>query len=300
MAAKLAKDLTLKGSSTAMPKLVYGTAWKKDRSADLVYFALKHGFRGVDTGGQPKHYNEKGVGEGVQRAIKEGLIKREGLFLQTKFSPPGNQDENAPYDFNAPLVDKIHQSIQSSLTYFTVEGEEPYFDSVLLHSPLRTLEETITAWKTLETYVPHKIRNLGISNTTLPILKALNDAVTVKPSVVQNRFYPDTSFEVDLRAYCREQGIAFQSFWTFSANPRLAATKPVKMVAEKAGISEVAAYYSLVLGLEGVTVLDGTTTENHMKDDLEGIEKVATWAETDGTAEWNSALKQFKQSIGEV
>ena len=72
------------------------------------------------------------------------------------------------------------------------------------------------------------------------------------------------------------------------------------MVAEKAGISEVAAYYSLVLGLEGVTVLDGTTTENHMKDDLEGIEKVATWAETDGTAEWNSALKQFKQSIGEV
>ncbi|KAF5987118.1 d-xylose reductase protein [Fusarium bulbicola] len=300
MAAKLAKDLTLKGSSTAMPKLVYGTAWKKDRSADLVYLALKHGFRGVDTAGQPKHYNEKGVGEGVQRAIKDGLVKREGLFLQTKFSPPGNQDENAPYDFDAPLVDKIHQSIQSSLTYFTVEGEEPYFDSVLLHSPLRTLEETITAWKTLETYVPHKIRNLGISNTTLPILKALNDAVTVKPSVVQNRFYPDTNFEADLRAYCREQCIAFQSFWTFSANPRLAATKPVKMVAENAGISQVAAYYSLVLGLEGVTVLDGTTTENHMKDDLEGIEKVATWAETDGTAEWNSALKQFKQSIGEV
>lgn len=81
MAAKLAKDLTLKGSSTAMPKLVYGTAWKKDRSSDLVYLALKHGFRGVDTAGQPKHYNEKGVGEGVQRAIKEGLIKREGLFV---------------------------------------------------------------------------------------------------------------------------------------------------------------------------------------------------------------------------
>jgi diketogulonate reductase-like aldo/keto reductase len=81
MAAKLAKDLTLKGSSTAMPKLVYGTAWKKDRSADLVYSALKNGFRGIDTAGQPKHYNEKGVGEGVQRAIKDGLIKRGGLFV---------------------------------------------------------------------------------------------------------------------------------------------------------------------------------------------------------------------------
>ncbi|KAJ4131176.1 hypothetical protein NW768_006718 [Fusarium equiseti] len=299
MAAKLAKDLTLKGSSTSMPRLVYGTAWKKDRSADLVYTALKYGFRGVDTAGQPKHYNEKGVGQGVQRAIKDGIIKRQGLFLQTKFSPPGNQAENAPYDFNAPVADQVHQSMQSSLKYFAVEGEESYFDSVLLHSPLRTMEDTITAWKTLETYVPHKIRNLGISNTTLPILQALNDAVTVKPSVVQNRFYPDTRFEVELRAYCRQQDIAFQSFWTLSANPRLAVSKPVKLVAEKAGVEPVAAYYALVLGLDGVTVLDGTTTESHMKDDLEGVEKIALWAEESGADEWTAALTEFKQSIGD-
>ncbi|KAM0353649.1 hypothetical protein ACHAPU_001662 [Fusarium lateritium] len=300
MAAKLAKDLTLRGSSTAMPKLVYGTAWKKERSSDLVYSAIKHGFRGVDTAGQPKHYNEKGVGEGVQRAIKDGLVTREGLFIQTKFSPPGNQDENAPYDFNAPLVDKVHQSVQSSMAYFTIDDKEPYFDSVLLHSPLRTMEETITAWKTLETYVPHKIRHLGISNTTLPILKTLNDAVTVKPSVVQNRFYADTRFEVELRSYCRQQDIAFQSFWTLSGNPRLSATKPVKTVAEKAGVAPVAAYYALVLGLEGITVLDGTTTESHMKDDLEGIQKIASWVESDGADKWDSALKEFKQSIKEV
>ncbi|KAF5023959.1 hypothetical protein F66182_3997 [Fusarium sp. NRRL 66182] len=299
MAAKLAKDLTLKGSSTSMPKLVYGTAWKKERSADLVYSALKHGFRGVDTAGQPKHYNEKGVGQGVQRAIKEGLITRRGLFLQTKFSPPGNQDDNAPYDFNAPLADKVHQSAQSSLAYFTIEGEEPYFDSVLLHSPLQTIDDTITAWKTLETYVPHKIRNLGISNTTLPILKALNDAAAVKPSVVQNRFYPDTDFEVELRAYCRQQGIAFQSFWTLSANPRLAAAKPIKTVAEKAGVAQVAAYYALVMGLEGITVLDGTSTESHMKDDLEGIQKISSWADSDNAADWASALHEFKQIVGE-
>ncbi|RGP80355.1 hypothetical protein FLONG3_1504 [Fusarium longipes] len=300
MAAKLAKDLTLKGSSTAMPKLVYGTAWKKERSADLVYTAIKHGFRGVDTAGQPKHYNEKGVGQGVQRAIKDGIIKREGLFLQTKFSPPGNQAENAPYDFDAPVVDQVHQSIQSSLNYFTIEGEEPYFDSVLLHSPLRTLEDTIAAWKTLETYVPHKIRNLGISNTTLPILKALDDAAIVKPSVVQNRFYPDTRFEVELRAYCRQREIAFQSFWTLSANPRLAASKPVKAIAEKAQVAPVAAYYALIVGLDGVTVLDGTTTESHMKDDLEGIEKIASWADGSGAGDWDSALSEFKKSIGDT
>ncbi|KAF4983127.1 hypothetical protein FZEAL_1394 [Fusarium zealandicum] len=319
MAAKLAKDLSLKGSTTTLPKLVYGTAWKKDRSTDLVYAALQHGFRGIDTAGQPKHYNEKGVGQGVQKAIKDGLVTRDALFvshtprvftkaefptdarqLQTKFSPPGNQDENAPYDLDAPLVDKVHQSVQSSLRYFTIEGQEPYLDSVLLHSPLRTMDETLAAWKTLETYVPHKIRNLGISNTTLPILRALDDAATVKPSVVQNRFHRDTGFEVELRDYCRQQDIVFQSFWTLSANPRLSASQPVKTVADKAGVAQVAAYYALVLGLEGITVLDGTTTEGHMKGDLEGIERVGAWAESDGASEWASALAEFKKAIGEV
>ncbi|KAG8674365.1 hypothetical protein FPOAC2_00380 [Fusarium poae] len=297
MAAKLAKDMTLKGSSTAMPKLIYGTAWKKEMSADLVYTALKYGFRGVDTAGQPKHYDEKGVGQGFQRAIRDGIIKREGVFLQTKFSPPANKAENAPYDFDAPVVDQVHQSMQFSLKYFTIEGEEPYFDSVLLHTPLGTMDETITAWKTLETYVPRQIRNLGISNTTLPILKALNDAVTVKPSIVQNRFYSETHFEVELRAYCRRQNIAFQSFWTLTGNPELAVSNPVRVIAQNAGVAPVAAYYALVLGLEGISILDGTSTESHMRDDLEGIEKVASWAEGSGADEWTSALTEFKQSI---
>ncbi|KAM5355658.1 hypothetical protein ACJ41O_002304 [Fusarium nematophilum] len=300
MASKLVKDLSLKGSSTTVPKLIYGTAWKKELSSDLVYAAIKHGFRGIDTAGQPKHYNEKGVGQGVQRAIRDGLITRDALFIQTKFSPPGNQDENAPYDLDAPLVDKVHQSVQSSLRFFAIEGQEPYLDSVLLHSPLQTIEDTITAWKALETYVPHQIRNLGISNTTLSILQALNDAATVKPNVVQNRFYRDTMYETDLRAYCREQGILFQSFWTLSANPRLSVSKPVKTVAEKAGVPPVPAYYALVLGLEGVTILDGTTTERHMKDDLEGIQKVGTWMEGEGASDWASAVIEFKKTIGDT
>lgn len=81
MTDKLAKDMTLKGSYTTMPKLIYGTAWKRERTADLVYTALKCGFRGVDTAAQPEHYNEEGVGQGVKRAIKDGIVKREGIFV---------------------------------------------------------------------------------------------------------------------------------------------------------------------------------------------------------------------------
>lgn len=83
-ASRLARDLPLgisSTSSTRIPKLVYGTAWKKDQTADLVYLALKTGFRGIDTAAQPKHYDERGVATGVRRAIGEGIIKREDLFV---------------------------------------------------------------------------------------------------------------------------------------------------------------------------------------------------------------------------
>ena len=64
-----------------IPQLCYGTAWKKDRTRNLVYQALKAGFRGVDTAAQPKHYQEHLVGEGIRDAIKEGIVKREELYV---------------------------------------------------------------------------------------------------------------------------------------------------------------------------------------------------------------------------
>jgi diketogulonate reductase-like aldo/keto reductase len=79
----LCQDLTLLGSPrTTTPRLVYGTAWKKDRTAELVYLALKAGFRGIDTAAQPKHYNEAGAGEGIRRAIAEGIVSRKEIFVR--------------------------------------------------------------------------------------------------------------------------------------------------------------------------------------------------------------------------
>lgn len=84
-ASRLARDLPLglSTTSTRIPKLIYGTAWKKEQTADLVYLALKTGFRAIDTAAQPKHYDERGVSVAVKRAVGEGLIKREDLFVCT-------------------------------------------------------------------------------------------------------------------------------------------------------------------------------------------------------------------------
>lgn len=64
-------------------RLIYGTAWKGDQTADLVYQALKSGFRAIATAAQPKHYREDLVGEGIRRAIGDGIVTRQDLFVST-------------------------------------------------------------------------------------------------------------------------------------------------------------------------------------------------------------------------
>lgn len=80
------KDYIMTSLGLKMPKMIYGTAWKKERTRTLVEPALHSGFRGVDTACQPKHYSEALVGEALLNMQREG-IKREDVFIQTKFTP---------------------------------------------------------------------------------------------------------------------------------------------------------------------------------------------------------------------
>ena len=72
--------------ATKRPYLIYGTAWKKEKTASLVTQAIHAGFRFIDTACQPKHYNENGVGLGIQTAINSLGLSREDIFIQTKFT----------------------------------------------------------------------------------------------------------------------------------------------------------------------------------------------------------------------
>lgn len=57
-----------------MPLVGLGT-WKIEKSAcaDVVYTAIKVGYRLIDCASD--YGNEKEVGEGISRALKEGLVK---------------------------------------------------------------------------------------------------------------------------------------------------------------------------------------------------------------------------------
>jgi diketogulonate reductase-like aldo/keto reductase len=67
---------TLSIEGIRVPRFLYGTAWKEDETRRLTALALEHGFRGIDTANQRRHYHEAAVGEAIVAAVASGLVAR--------------------------------------------------------------------------------------------------------------------------------------------------------------------------------------------------------------------------------
>ncbi|MGZ5049893.1 MAG: aldo/keto reductase family protein [Methylobacter sp.] len=252
-------------SGVRMPRIIYGTAWKKDRTAALVEQALTTGFRGIDTACQPKHYHEAGVGAGMAACLKHGL-KRNELYLQTKFTSVGGQDPaNIPYDASAGFKAQIEQSFQASLNNLQTD----YLDCLVLHSPFANPKHTLEAWQTMEKLVAAGwVKQLGISNCYDPEqFKQLYLNATIKPAVIQNRFYAASGYDKEIREFCREHKIVYQSFWTLTANPNVLASNLLQTLAAKYHRSPEQFFFRYLSQI-GIVPLTGTTSATHMRDDL--------------------------------
>lgn len=262
MSDSLQRDALLTAAGVRMPRLIYGTAWKAERTAGLVETALRAGFRGIDTAAQPKHYFEAGVGAG----IAEAGVPREALYLQTKFTPPDGQDrQRLPYALTAPLELQIEQSLTGSLRNLGCD----YLDALVLHSPLASRTETLRAWQAMEQWVTRgTVGQLGISNCyALAEFDALYRAASIKPAVLQNRFYARTRHDRELRAYCRAHGVIYQSFWTLTANPEALASATLRNLALRHRCTPAQILYRYLTHLDVVPLI-GTTSSSHMREDL--------------------------------
>jgi len=252
-----------------IPPLIYGTAWKKERTKELVIQAVKAGFKGIDTACQPKHYNEAGVGEALQALEQEGY-KRSDLFIQTKFTPLGGQDPlRIPYDKEAELSTQVAQSFEVSKRNLKTD----YVDSLVLHSPLFPFNDLLSVWKAME-----KIHNkgaakkLGISNTyDLATLKRLYEEAEVKPSFLQNRFYQDSDYDKEIRQWCKKHDIIYQSFWTLTANPHILQSEELFDLARKYDKNVIQLFFAYLHQI-GITPLTGTTDLEHMQSDLQSFD----------------------------
>src|ERR671918_98549 len=204
-------------NGVSIPSFMYGTAWKKEATAELVQLAVRSGFTAIDTANQLIHYQEALVGEALQALEKKG-IQRDALFLQTKFTPVGGQGGQSPYDASADLTTQVRQSFDSSLTHLG----NGYVDSYVLHAPFsrRGLGEADwEVWAAMEDlYESGKTKMIGISNVTAAQLTQLCEQASVKPMVVQNRCYAALAWDKEIRKICQTHGIIYQGFSLLTAN----------------------------------------------------------------------------------
>jgi diketogulonate reductase-like aldo/keto reductase len=250
-----------------VPGLLYGTAWKEARTAELVRLALSTGFVGIDTANQRKHYVEAGVGE----AIAEAAVPRDRLFLQTKFTYLRGQDDRLPYHPHASLTTQVQQSFASSLDHLGVER----IDAYVLHGPASGRgwsSQDREVWRAMEAlHDAGGVRLLGVSNIAAEQLVALCDDARVAPAVVQNRCYARTGWDREVRAICRERGILYEGFSLLTANGTELARPAVAAIARRlrATIPQVVFRFANAVGMVALT---GTSSVEHMRVDLAATE----------------------------
>ena len=248
-----------------IPNMIYGTAWKKENTTNLVFEALKQGFKGIDTACQPKHYREDLVGLGLQKAYEIG-IKREDLFLQTKFTPIDGQDQsNMPYLANDEIEIQVEKSFETSKKNLKTD----FLNAYILHSPVYPGSKLQRVWQKMEEFYDKKeVGALGISNCyDLDVLKYLFNNAKIKPTIVQNRFYAQSGYDKELRVFCKQNGITYESFWSLTANPNILASEVLQNLSVKyeKGVAEI--FYRFLNHID-ITPLNGTTSTKHMIEDL--------------------------------
>jgi diketogulonate reductase-like aldo/keto reductase len=251
-----------------MPSLIYGTAWKETATQSLTEMALAVGFRGIDTANQRRHYDEAAVGRAIVSSIDRGVVTRNGLFLQTKFTFLRGQDHRLPYDPGAPIPVQVEQSFASSLANLGVESLNCY----LLHGPSQRIGLTPddwAAWKAMEAiHDSGRVRMLGVSNVTREQLEELCQGARMAPQCVQNRCYASQGWDRSVREFCRVSNIVYQGFSLLTANTATIARRELVEIAKRHKMTAAQVVFRFAMQI-GITPLTGTTNAQHMRSDLD-------------------------------
>ena len=166
-----ARRTVLLNNGIEMPVLGLGTfGLSNEQAENSAYWALKAGHRLIDTASA--YNNEAAVGRGIKRAIEEGIVTREEIFVTTKLWPMGG--------YNAGGIDAALEKL----------GLE-YIDLLLLHQPMG---DYIGGYKAMEEAVAAgKLRAIGISNFSAAqieeIMAVQKLPLAFKPVLKKRKFF---------------------------------------------------------------------------------------------------------------
>ena len=232
-----------------MPVLGLGTWTQNDDTAEeSVYIAICEGYRLIDTA---RYYgNESGVGKGVRRAISEGIINREDIFITTKIMPGNYSDPDS--------------AIDDSINALGLG----YIDLMLIHQPGYNDEGVYAA---LERGVKSgKIRSIGISNYYTPVdFERITRNAEIIPAVVQNEnhiYYQNT----ELQKYLERYGTVIESWYPFGGRgntQELFGNESIKRIAEAHG--KTPAQVILRWHIQaGYVTIPGSKNPSHIRENI--------------------------------
>jgi diketogulonate reductase-like aldo/keto reductase len=218
-----------------------------DVCADMVYEAIKAGYRHLD--GAAAYGNEKEVGQGIKRALDEGIVKREDLFVTTKLWNTFHHKEHVEMAFMRSLTDMGLDYVDLYLIHFPVSlkfvpFEQNYPPDWKYNEELGMIEDPVSyieTWKAMEELVDKKlVKSIGCSNIGTQLMREVLCIAKHKPAVLQVEMHPYLTQERLLR-FCKEKGIAVTAFSPFGANSYvdIGFGKPEEMIIKLPLIAEI-------------------------------------------------------------
>ncbi|KAK8790903.1 hypothetical protein WA158_005534 [Blastocystis sp. Blastoise] len=212
-----------------MPAFGLGTFMSKPNEVhDIVYEAIKLGYRLIDTASA--YRNEKEVGQAIKEAIADGLVKREELFITTKlfcedFAPERlhRAFEQSRKDLQLDYIDLylIHQPFERNIPAELEAQRDPNYYYSLPHNfevPEKdrlgwNVERMTNTWRELEKLVEKgEIRSLGISNFTVKKMKEFLPHCKIMPVNNQVELHIQLQ-QWELKQYCDDNHIVLTSFF---------------------------------------------------------------------------------------
>lgn len=209
-----------------MPLVGLG-CWKipNEVCATQVYEAIKIGYRLFD--GAEDYGNEKEVGQGIRKAIDEGIVKREDLFVVSKLWNSFHHPKNVKLalkrtldDMGLDYLDLFY--IHFPLAFKFVPFEEKYPPGLYTGAQdekngVLTQENVpiLDTYRALEGLVDEGlIKSIGISNFSAALVMDLLRGCRIKPVALQIEHHPYLTQE-RLVKYVKSQGIQVVAYSSF-------------------------------------------------------------------------------------
>ena len=216
-----------------------------DDVVKAVYTALKGEYRLVDTANA--YLNEEGVGRGIARAIDEGIVSREELFVSTKLWPTLYGDDEA---------------VDETLDRLGLD----YVDMLFIHQPAGNYT---AGYRQLEkAYREGKARSIGVSNFQGRKLEVLMSEAQILPHVIQLEAHPYFT-QKEIRERLAGYGTKMMSWYPLGhGDSSLAGEKIITALADKyhKSTAQIILRWHTQMGF---ITIPGSKNPDHIRDNID-------------------------------